>query len=351
MASSKTYYKRRIGTDTYETLKVSKYNADLFYGSENDCYVFNYWNGSVADSGRLLEQCNQSSANNQHGYAPLFTMSGIIEFLPQGFAFGKSGKVIITKGVYRVLFSRLGTAGNLFNDFDATLSDTCGKDFGYKTIKEAIHAARCAMVNHFAAVRGVYNADFLLKPFVKPVPTELVMDWQMDCDALAIHNASKTVPTELVAAVAQVDAALATTPVDLEKFKAAAQRLQMDCDALTAIHNASKPCGTTIAILSKESMSGDANAVLPNATWEDLKKLEFVHYQDCCDKLRQDAAKEIEDVKKRLQVRLNQEQEHHWRVVDQVCDCSKTVEDRLTYLQNLYGRNATIVGKRLDVYT
>ena len=344
MATSNTYYKRRIGTDTYETLKVSKYNADLFYGSENECYVFNYWNGSCADSGRLLEQCNQSSANNQQGYAPLFTMSGIIEFLPQGFAFGKSGKTIKTKGVYRVLFSRLGTAGNLFNDFDATLSDTCGKDFGYKTIKEAIHEARCAMVNHFAAVRGVYNADFLLKPFVKPVPAELE------------------------AAVAQVDAALATTPIDLDKFKAAAQRLQMDCDALTAIHNASKPFATQVSalvpctntVLSKSASAAvdkasaeikASNAVLPNATYEDLKKLEFNHYQDCCDKLRQDAAEEIKGIERRLQVKLNRQQEIHWQVNDSMADRRKTIKERLDVLEYLYSGKFEILGKNLDVYT
>lgn len=344
MATSNTYYKRRIGTDTYETLKVSKYNADLFYGSENECYVFNYWNGSVADSGRLLEQCNQSSAPDQHGRSPLFTMSGIIEFLPQGFAFGKSGKTIKTKGVYRVLFSRLGTAGNLFNDFDSTLSDTCGKYFGYKTIKEAIHEACCAMVNHFAAVRGVYNADFLLKPYVKPVPAELE------------------------AAVAQVDAALATSPINLDEFAAAARRLEADCNALTAIHNASKPFVTSVAapvpctntVLSKSATAAvdkasaeikAANAVLPDATWEDLKKLAFSLYSSECECINDDADAQIAAINCRRASRLHQEVVKKNAVVDLVCNRSLTVAARLESLNTAYwGYKAQLHGKNLDVY-
>ena len=331
---TKIHSKRTVGDQVYSTTLFSRQQAQEAYGLTNTCYTFHYLNKSVADSARQFEMCNMSTARQGNGQLPLFNMSGLIQVLPNGYVMNSRGLSKDCKNVYVVVFCRMGGLNHPNNSTLAnTLAIPYSGGYGYKTMREAIDHARRHMINHFYAIRGVHGEGmenykslqhFILKPYVRK---------------------------ELVAAVAQVDAALATTPVDLDKFKAAAQRLQMDCDALTAIHNASKPCGTTIAILSKESMSGDANAVLPNATWEDLKKLEFVHYQDCCDKLRQDAAKEIKDVERRLQVRLKQEEEHHWRVVDQVCDRSKTVEDRLTYLQNLYGKNATIVGKRLDVYT
>ena len=337
--AKRIHNKRRVGTEVYETELLSNVSRE-WHGLTNEAYTFHYHNTSSFESSRLLDMCGKAFERQENNQLPLFNMSGVIQVLKGGYAPNIRGECKYCKVVYQVVFCRFGGQKQPNNcvTFEDTLTAGDQKSSGYKTMRQAIDAARAEMINHFYAVRGVRGKtmrwnpacgveEYILKPYVKPVPAELV------------------------AAVAQVDAALATTPIDLDKFKAAAQRLQMDCDALTAIHNASKPCGTSVAILSKQSMSGDSNAVLPNATYEDLKKLEFGHYQDCCDKLRQDAAEEIKGIERRLQVKLNRQQEIHWQVNDSMADRRKTIKERLDVLEYLYSGKFEILGKNLDVYT
>ena len=335
---SKIHSKRKFGSETYTMEMVSPQEAREVYGLISTCYTFHYNNSSVAESGRMFEKCNIPTRTIAGVLHPLFNMTGLIKILPMGYVLTPSGQCKIRKNVYEVVFCRLGGQNNPDNlkKLVNTLAIPYSGGYGYKTVREAIDHARRHMINHFYAIRGVHGegmatdmslAHFILKPYVRQ---------------------------ELVAAVAQVDAALATTPVALDKYKAAAQRLQMDCDALTAIHNASKPFATQVTALvpcTNTLTTGDANAVLPNATYEDLKKLEFGHYQDCCDKLRQDAAEEIKGIERRLQVKLNRQQEIHWQVNDSMADRRKTIKERLDVLEYLYSGKFEILGKNLDVYT
>ena len=335
---SKIHSKRKFGSETYTMEMVSPQEAREVYGLSNTCYTFHYNNSSVAESGRMFEKCNIPTRTIAGVLHPLFNMTGLIQVLPNGYVLTPSGKCKDRKNVYVVVFCRLGGQNNPDNlkKLVNTLAIPYSGGYGYKTVREAIDHARRHMINHFYAIRGVHGegmatdlslAHFILKPYVRQ---------------------------ELEAAVAQVDAALATTPIDLDKYKAAAQRLQMDCDALTAIHNASKPFATQVSALvpcTNTLTTGDANAVLPNATYEDLKKLEFNHYQDCCDKLRQDAAEEIKGIERRLQVKLNRQQEIHWQVNDSMADRRKTIKERLDVLEYLYSGKFEILGKNLDVYT
>jgi len=341
---SKIHSKRRIGSETYTTEMVSRYQAREVYGLSNICYTFHYINNSLADSALQLEKCNMSTARNVNGTLPHFVMSGLIQVLPNGYVMTPRGTSKDCKNVYVVVFCRMGGLNSPTNSTLATtLAIPYSGGYGYKTIREAIDHARRHMINHYYAIRGVHGegmasdmslAHFMMKPYVRK---------------------------ELVAAVAQVDAALATTPVDLEKFKAAAQRLQMYCDALTAIHNASKPfatqvsalvpCTNTIAILSKESMSGDANAVLPDATWEDLKRLAFDIYTSECQCIIDEADSQIDAIKHRRDSKLHQEAVKKDEVVNLVCDRSRTVAARLRSLNDAYwGYAIEIHGKKLDVY-
>jgi len=333
--ATRIYNKRRVGSETYSTEMLSRSVSRDLLGITNICYVFHYNNSSVADSARQLDMCNMPTARRDNGQLPLFNMSGVIQVLPNGYVMTPSGKCKDCKNVYVVVFCRFGGQKQPTNamTFEDTLAIPYSGGYGYKTIREAIDHARRHMINHYYAIRGVHGegmandlslAHFMMKPYVRK---------------------------ELVAAVAQVDAALATTPVDLDKYKAAAQRLQMDCDALTAIHNASKPCGETIAILSKESMSGDANAVLPNATWEDLKRLAFDIYTSECQCIIDEADSQIDAIKHRRDSKLHQEAVKKDEVVNLVCDRSRTVAARLRSLNDAYwGYAIEIHGKRLDVY-
>ena len=337
---SKIHSKRKVGTAIYTTELVSPHQAREAYGlSSNECYFFHYLETSVVESGRFLDMCGKSTERQANGQLPLFVMSGVIQVLKGGYAPNIRGECKYCKVVYQVIFCRFGGLNNPTNStFADTLTAGDQKSSGYKTMREAVDAARAEMINHFYAIRGVRGKtmrwnpacgveEYILNPYVKPVPAELV------------------------AAVAQVDAALATSPVALDKYKAAAQRLQMDCDALTAIHNASKPCGETVAILSKESMSGDANAVLPDATWEDLKKLAFDIYTSECECINDEADAQIATINCRRASRLHQEAVKKDAVVDLVCDRSKTVATRLESLSVVYSSyRVEIHGKNLDVY-
>ena len=356
---SKIHSKRKFGSETYTMEMVSPQEAREVYGLSNACYTFHYNNSSVAESGRMFEKCNIPTRTIAGVLHPLFNMTGLIQILPNGYVLTPSGKCRDRKNVYVVVFCRLGGQNNPDNlkKLANTLAIPYSGGYGYKTVREAIDHARRHMINHFYAIRGVHGegmatdmslAHFTLKPYVRK---------------------------ELEAAVAQVDAALATSPVALDKYKAAAQRLQMDCDALTAIHNASKPFATqvpalvpctntllsksasaavdkaSVAILSKESMSGDANAVLPNATYEDLKKLAFDIYTSECQCIIDEADSQIDAIKHRRDSKLHQESVKKDEVVNLVCDRSRTVAARLRSLNDAYwGYVIEIHGKRLDVY-
>lgn len=337
--AKRIHNKRRYETEVYETELLSNVSRE-WHGLTNEAYTFHYHNTSSFESSRLLDMCGKAFERQENNQLPLFNMSGVIQVLKGGYAPNIRGECTYCKVVYQVVFCRFGGQKQPNNcvTFEDTLTAGDQKSLGYKTMRQAIDAARCEMINHFYAVRGVRGKtmrwnpasgieEYILKPYVKPVPAELE------------------------AAVAQVDAALATTPVALDKYKAAAQRLQMDCDALTAIHNASKPCGTTVAILSKESMSGDANAVLPNATYEDLKKLAFSFYLSECEMIDNEADAQIAAINCRRASRLHQEAVKKDAVVDLVCNRSKTVAARLESLNNAYwGYKAQLHGKNLDVY-
>ena len=337
--AKRIHNKRRVGTEVYETELLSNVSRE-WHGLTNEAYTFHYHNTSSFESSRLLDMCGKAFERQENNQLPLFNMSGVIQVLKGGYAPNIRGECKYCKVVYQVVFCRFGGQKQPNNcvTFEDTLTAGDQKSSGYKTMRQAIDAARAEMINHFYAIRGVRGKtmrwnpacgveEYILKPYVKPVPAELV------------------------AAVAQVDAALATTPIDLDKYKAAAQRLQMDCDALTAIHNASKPCGTTVAILSKESMSGDANAVLPNATWEDLKKLAFNIYSEECHMIRANANAEINAINQRMDRLLKAQAVKKDAVVDLVCNLSETVAARLEALRNVYPTyRVELHGKRLDVY-
>jgi hypothetical protein len=332
--AKRIYNTRRVGTEIYSTELISSHQAREVYGLTNESYYFNYVDTSVAQSARQFEMCNMSTASDENGRLPRFVMSGVVQVLPNGYVMNSRGVAKDCKNVYVVVFCRMGGLNHpKVSTFANTLAIPYSGGYGYKTMREAIDHARRHMINHYYAIRGVHGegmandmslAHFMMKPYVRK---------------------------ELEAAVAQVDAALATTPIDLDKYKAAAQRLQMDCDALTAIHNASKPCGTSVAILSKESMSNDANAVLPNATWEDLKKLAFDIYTSECQCIIDEADSQIDAIKHRRDSKLHQESVKKDEVVNLVCDRSRTVAARLRSLNDAYwGYVIEIHGKKLDVY-
>lgn len=340
---SKIHSKRKVGTAIYTTELVSPHQAREVYGLSNECYFFHCLETSVVESGRFLDMCGKSTERLSNGQLPLFVMSGVIQVLKGGYAPNIRGECKYCKVVYQVIFCRFGGLNYPNNStFADTLTAGDQKSSGYKTMREAVDAARAEMINHFYAIRGVrgktmrWNAacgveEYILNPYVKPYV--------------------KPVPAELEAAVDQVDAALATSPIDLDKFAAAARRLEADCNALTAIHNASKPCGTSVAILSKQSMSGDANAVLPDATWEDLKKLAFSFYSSECEMIDSEADAQIAAINRRRVSQLKTEAEKKDAVVDLVCNRSKTVAARLESLNNAYwGYKAQLHGKNLDVY-
>lgn len=338
---------RRVGSEVYTTEMISPQEAREVYGLTNTAYYFNCVETSVAQSSRYLEMCDMSTASDVNGRLPRFVTSGVILVFPKGYVINSRGLSRDCKNVYVVVFCRMGGLNHpKVSTFANTLAIPYSGGYGYKTMREAIDHARRHMINHYYAIRGVHGegmenykslAHFIMKPYVKK---------------------------ELVAAVAQVDAALATTPVDLDKYKAAAKRLQMDCDALTAIHNASKPFGssvsapvpctntlTTIAILSKESMSSDANAVLPDATWEDLKKLAFNIYSEECQVICANADAEIAAINARMDRLLKAQAVKKDAVVDLVCNLSETVAARMEALRNVYPTyRVELHGKRLDVY-
>lgn len=335
---SKIHSKRKFGSETYTMEMVSPQEAREVYGLSNTCYTFHYNNSSVAESGRMFEKCNIPTRTIAGVLHPLFNMTGLIQILPNGYVLTPSGKCRDRKNVYVVVFCRLGGQNNPDNlkKLANTLAIPYSGGYGYKTVREAIDHARRHMINHFYAIRGVHGegmatdlslAHFMMKPYVRQ---------------------------ELEAAVAQVDAALATTPVALDKYKAAAQRLQMDCDALTAIHNASKPFATQVTALvpcTNTLTTGDANAVLPNATYEDLKKLAFDIYTSECQCIIDEADSQIDAIKHRRDSKLHQESVKKDEVVNLVCDRSRTVAARLESLNNAYwGYVIEIHGKRLDVY-
>ena len=334
--ATRIHSKRRVGTEVYETELLSNVSRE-WHGLTNEAYTFHYHNTSSFESSRLLDMCGKAFERLENNQLPLFNMSGVIQVLKGGYAPNIRGESKYCKVVYQVVFCRFGGQKQPNNSvtFEDTLTAGDQGSSGYKTMRQAIDAARAEMINHFYAVRGVRGTT---------------MRWNPAC-GVQEYILKPYVRKELVAAVTQVDAALATSPVDLDKYKAAAQRLQMDCDALTAIHNASKPCGTTVAILSKESMSGDANAVLPNATWEDLKKLAFSFYLSECEMIDNEADAQIAAINCRRASRLHQEAVKKDAVVDLVCNRSKTVAARLESLNNAYwGYKAQLHGKNLDVY-
>lgn len=324
--AKRIHNKRRVGTEIYETELLSNVSRE-WLGLTNQSYTFHYHNISVAESGRLLDMCGKPTKSNANGLCPTFNMSGVIQVLNGGYVYDKNGLNRYCKVVYQVVFCRFGGQKQPNNcmTFENTLTITGYKcSQGYKSMKAAIDAARSEMINHFYALRGTrgegmrYGSgssldNYILKPYVKQVPAELE------------------------AAVAQVDAALATSPIDLDKFAAAARRLEADCNALTAIHNASKPC--------------DANAVLPDATWEDLKKLAFSFYSNECEMIDSEADAQIAAINRRRVSQLKTEAEKKDAVVDLVCNRSKTVAARLESLNNVYwGYKAYLHGKNLDVY-
>lgn len=351
--ATRIYNKRRVGSETYSTEMLSSSVSRDLLGITNQCYVFHYNNSSIADSARQLDMCNMSTARRDNGQLPLFNMSGVIQVLPNGYVMTPRGYGKNCKNVYVVVFCRFGGQKQPTNamTFEDTLAIPYSGGYGYKTMREAIDHARRHMINHYYAIRGVHGegmandmslAHFTLKPYVKPVPAELV------------------------AAVAQVDAALATSPVDTDKYAAAVRRLEADCNALTAIHNASKPFATQVTapctntVLSKSASAAvdkasveikATNAVLPNATWEDLKKLAFEIYSNECETIDMNADAEIAAINRRRQSQLKAEAEKKNAVVDLVCNRSKTVAARLESLNNVYwGYKAQLHGKNLDVY-